>query len=226
MNEYKLSMPFTCEFTGEKAEMMVVENATPLLQKKLTEIGFERNGENMVRPSCHSCHQCLPARINVSKFSPNRSQRRLLKNNVDISLSTTGLFLDEETTDLLNEYLSIRHAYQHTVDTMSFLSASWSDTFLFRFYLDEKLVGVACVDRFGGGFNLSRSFYSPHMKKRGMGIFMVLKVIDHAAKEDVDYIYIGNYINGNTKMAYKNHFKGVETYLFNKKEWNYDNEKL
>ena len=49
--------------------------------------GFRRSGDLAYRPHCQSCQACVPLRIPVSRFFPNRSQLRTLRDNADLTIT-------------------------------------------------------------------------------------------------------------------------------------------
>ena len=71
-------------------------------------------------------------------------------------------------------------------------------------------------DGLGGGFgyfnsNLN-SFFNPTEKKRSLGTYIILSLIDVARQRDLPYVYLGYWVSGSQKMAYKDKFKPVEFY--------------
>ena len=50
----------------------------------LSHYGFRRSGKNFYRPYCDKCQACTPIRVDAQKFTPSKSQKRLLKKNAGI----------------------------------------------------------------------------------------------------------------------------------------------
>ena len=59
------------------------------------DLGFRRSGDYVYRPHCQGCSACMPARVPVREFVPDRAQRRCLRSNRAVDV-TTGDDLDDE----------------------------------------------------------------------------------------------------------------------------------
>ena len=57
----------------------------PLAYPQALRWGFRRSGDLLYRPHCTACRDCVAVRIPVAAFVPNRSQRRTLARNADIT---------------------------------------------------------------------------------------------------------------------------------------------
>jgi leucyl-tRNA---protein transferase len=51
--------------------------------------GFRRSDKYVYRADCPDCRKCIPIRIAPADFKPSKSQRRILRNNSDITLHIT-----------------------------------------------------------------------------------------------------------------------------------------
>ncbi len=68
------------------------------------------------------------------------------------------------------------------------------------------LAGVALTDTLGDGLSMIYSFFDPVLAKRSLGTFMILDHINKAKKLGLPYVYLGFWIGGSQKMAYKARF--------------------
>ena len=59
---------------------------TTSMYQALTDQGFRRSGSHLYRPHCGSCQACIPTRVPVDRFTPNRRQRRALSRNTDLEV--------------------------------------------------------------------------------------------------------------------------------------------
>ena len=68
---------------------------------------------------------------------------------------------------------------------------------------EGPLVGVSLTDILGDGLSMVYSFYEPEMKERSIGTFMILDHIRRAKAMGLAYVYLGYWVEGSKKMAYK-----------------------
>ena len=186
----------------------------------LIDYGFRRNGIHLYRPQCPNCSACVPTRVCVDKFKPNRSQQRTLRLNEDleIKIQTNGFY--KQHYDLYKQYIHARHtdspmSQSTEEDYRTFILGTWSNTQFLECYLDNKLICVAVFDALPQGLSAVYSFYDLSVSKRGVGTLAILKLIEEAAKQGLSYVYLGYWIEACNKMSYKNNFKPIEGYMNN-----------
>jgi arginine-tRNA-protein transferase len=71
---------------------------------------------------------------------------------------------------------------------------------------------MACVlvDMLSDGLSLVYSFYDPDLTKRSLGSFAILDHVRQADATALPYVYLGYWIAGSIKMAYKARFDPLE----------------
>lgn len=69
-----------------------------------------------------------------------------------------------------------------------------------------ELMGVALTDVLGDGLSMVYSFYDPDDGERSLGSFMILDHIAKAKRLGLPYVYLGYWVEGSRKMAYKARF--------------------
>ena len=79
------------------------------LNNLLTIAGFRRSHRTAYRPACNFCNACIPVRINVSKYTPNRSQKRARKAALDLTCNERPPIATREQYDLFKDYQKLRH---------------------------------------------------------------------------------------------------------------------
>ena len=199
------------------------------LYSALADCGFRRSGEHLYIPHCDSCNSCVPVRIPVNDFRPNRNQRRTWKQNLDIEVYRLPAEFNHEHYALYTRYLSQRHPGggmdNPTPETyMQFLTASWATTVFYEMRLrdTQKLVGVAVVDVMDNAFSAVYTFYNTEFANRSLGKFAILFEIDQARKHGYRWLYLGYWIDKCQKMTYKNEYQPLEYYRNN--DWYPDPE--
>ena len=200
------------------------QTLTPSIYSSLLRKGFRRSGTHLYLPSCKSCEQCVSVRVASGDFTPNRAQRRTIAKNKDISVSIGTPMFDSEHIYLLRTYLHNRHSCSNegsdTLDSYKeFLIANWCDTISLDFRLQTKLVGVAIIDVLADGLSAIYNFYSPTYKERSLGRFAILKTIELAQKEELDWVYLGYWIQNSKKMQYKSEYRPQEYFVKGQWTW-------
>jgi arginine-tRNA-protein transferase len=74
-----------------------------------------------------------------------------------------------------------------------------------------KLVGACLSDQQGDGLSMIYSFFDvgPGARK-GLGTFIILDHIIRAARAGLPYVYLGYWVDGSPRMAYKTSFQPLE----------------
>ncbi len=188
----------------------------------LIDYGFRRNGKHLYRPQCPHCSACVPTRILVNNFMPNRSQQRTIRVNQDLKIKLTGSNYLEEHFELYKKYLVTRHTDSpmslSTVDDYKdFIIGNWPNTHFLEFRLDKKLICVAVFDSLPQGLSAVYSFYDPSYEKRSLGTYAILKLIEETRNRKLSMLYLGYWIKECNKMSYKINFKPIQGYI--NKSW-------
>jgi arginine-tRNA-protein transferase len=75
---------------------------------------------------------------------------------------------------------------------------------------DQPLIAAVLCDRLSDGLSLVYSFYDPDMTDRSLGSYIILEHIEYARSLVLPYVYLGYWIDGSRKMAYKSRFMPQE----------------
>lgn len=191
------------------------------LYSKLSAMGFRRSGSHIYRPHCSDCNACVPARIPVDSFAPSRRQRRTSKRNLDLVVDSSDNIGDAAAYDLYRRYIEDRHSdgdmYPPDRDQYeSFLSDEWGCTDYYRFFEEGKLLAIAVVDVLQDGLSAIYTFFEPDASHRSLGAFAILWQVEQARQMGLEYVYLGYWIRGCQKMAYKSEYRPLELYLNNR----------
>lgn len=188
----------------------------------LLKSGFRRSGKTIYKPHCRNCNACVSVRIPAREYKPNRAQSRCYKRNSDVHTTMVPPRFSEEHFELYSRYQS----WRHTGDIMDhkdperyneFMVESMIETVFIEFRLEGKLIGLAVCDLPDDGMSAVYTFFDPHMQKRSLGTFAIMKQIDYLNEMGLDWLYLGYWIENSRKMNYKTNFKPIFGYL--NKEW-------
>ncbi len=190
---------------------------TPDIYDYLIKSGFRRSGEQVYRPYCHTCEECVTTRIPVDDFKRSRSQKRNWKLNKDLVVKINNDGFRDDYLPLYQTYLSSRHESQDFEGVEKFLVADWCDIQFIEFYsVDnthqavESLIGVAVIDTVKSGFSAIYTFFDPEQDGRSLGVYAVLWQIEYAKQQNLEYVYPGFWIKNCRKMNYKTRFQPIE----------------
>ena len=209
---------------GMNATNLVVDPSIKVSESlftKLAHSGFRRSGNMIYRPHCASCSACLSVRIPVARFKENRAQRRILKRNNTIEVITAPAHFDEQHYRLYQKYQQYRHSEGNMVNSnqdayMDFLSTHHTETQFILMYRHDQLQAVAVTDILNDGLSAVYTFYDPDLARYSPGAFAILWQIQAAAKSNLEYLYLGYWIENSDKMGYKSDFKPFEVYQDNR----------
>ena len=178
--------------------------------------GFRRSGPHVYRPNCGECQACIPLRVTVKDFTPGRTQKRIQKRNSDLRMQVREAEYDTEHFELYGRYLAARHPGGgmdggSEMDYRQFLLSPWGRTTLLELRLDGRLAAVAVTDELSDALSAVYTFYDPALTDRSLGTYAVLTQIEEARRRGLDWLYLGYWIAGSRKMAYKERFRPFET---------------
>src|SRR5690606_5253124 len=177
--------------------------------------GFRRSGYFTYRPHCDTCRACLPIRVAVNDFQPNRTQRKIWRRHQGLRASNAPLEFQPEHFELYRRYVSTRHAGAGMDDDdqsqyTQFLLTSRVDTTLVEFRdQDGTLCMVSIIDILDTGLSAVYTFFDPQAPG-SLGTYGVLWQIDRCRAMGLPWRYLGYWIEESRKMAYKIHYQPCE----------------
>jgi arginyl-tRNA--protein-N-Asp/Glu arginylyltransferase len=222
-----ISMPHECGYLPDQVATTIFvdprANIGNSVYSLLARQGFRRSGNLIYRPHCETCNACIPVRIPVSSFKPNRSQRRIAKRNEDLLIVEVEAGYRDEHFELYCRYQNQRHSGS-SMDTddperyRDFLFGSVGDTRLIEMRSQDnvgtggKLMAVAVVDELDDGLSAVYTFFEPSESRRALGVYAVLQEIEMTQTEGKANLYLGYYIAESSKMNYKTNYQPLEAF--------------
>ena len=219
--QFYLTAPSPCPYLPGMQERKVfthlVGKRAGTLNDALTLTGFRRSQTIAYRPACENCRACVSVRVVVEDFRPSPSQKRVLRANADIVGESAPNKPTGEQYALFRRYLDSRHpdggmADMSMLDYSMMIEDSHIDTSLTEYRRlgagarresDGPLVGACLTDRLADGLSLVYSFYSPGESRRSLGAYVILDHIEKARQLGLPHVYLGYWVEGSRKMAYK-----------------------
>lgn len=178
--------------------------------------GYRRSGLYVYRTDCDGCRACVPLRVPVGTWMPDRSQRRALARNADVDLAIGRPVFDDEKAALFKRYLESRHDGQMStaaVDIAEGLYRSPVQTLEISGRLEGRLVTVGIVDVSPRHWSLVYSAWDPDMSDRSLGTAYIGWAILLARDMNVPHVHLGYWIDGSRTMDYKARFRPYEIYV-------------
>ncbi|MEW5788905.1 MAG: arginyltransferase [Pseudomonadota bacterium] len=220
--QFYLTAPYGCSYLTDRQARSQVAAPGGLVDTRvyseLVRLGFRRSGHHVYRPRCDTCQACIPVRVAVADFEPNRAQRRCRVRNADLCMALKPLVYDEVHYQLYRRYQAARHAgggmdQDDREQFRSFLLQSRVDSALVEFTLDGEVVMVSLVDRLQDGLSAVYTFYEPDLSRRSLGTYGVLAQLRLAREMNLPWLYLGYWIAESGKMAYKQGYQPMEGLL-------------
>ena len=213
--QFYLTAPSSCPYLPGMQERKVfthlVGRRAASLNDALTQTGFRRSQTIAYRPACENCRACVSVRVLVEDFRASAGQQRVLRANADVVGDAAPNKPSAEQYSLFRRYLDARHpdggmADMSMLDYSMMIEDSHIDTALTEYRLSGptgRLVGACLTDKLADGLSLVYSFYEPDEAKRSLGAFMILDHIARARALGLPHVYLGYWVEGSRKMAYK-----------------------
>lgn len=207
----------TCPYLVDRSsstEGLSVDVLPGDVYRLLLDRGFRRSGRVIYRPRCSGCHQCVPIRLKVADFRPDKSQRRCWRANQDLRVTVAAPSLTEEKWHLYDRYVRVRHGEvaDRSVGAMERFLYDSPTRSLEMMYRDPtgRLLAVGLCDEGADFLSTVYCYFDPAERHRSLGTFSALWEIAFAHNRPLGYYYLGFLITGCRAMRYKSTFRPFE----------------
>jgi arginine-tRNA-protein transferase len=186
-----------------------LEQITPEAFDALLEQGDRRFGPLLYRTRCPECAACEPIRVPVSRFAPNKSQRRIWRrSHGEITVEVATPTVTERHLELFNRHKHERGLERSSDPTTAenyrfHLVDSCVDSREIRYLLDGQLVAVSILDVGRRSASSVYHYFDPDQSHRALGVYSVLWEIAWCASVGLEWYYLGLYVAECRSLSYK-----------------------
>jgi leucyl-tRNA---protein transferase len=204
-----------CEYLPDETsrlEYLQVERMTAGEYREWLRRGWRRFGHVLFRPACPTCRQCQSLRVPVASFEPHRTQRRIWKGN---SATVTIAIGEPSPSPAMQRLYDKFHQHQQAAKGWPAPAADGAYSFgvnpipteEWRYFVGDRLVAVGYVDVLSDALSAIYFFYDPDERRRSLGTFNVLSIIESARERGLDWVYLGYFVRGCRSLEYKAQFR-------------------
>jgi arginine-tRNA-protein transferase len=215
--------PLPCPYLPGRTERKIVTElsgaeAEPL-HDRLSRAGFRRSHNIAYSPVCPGCRACIPIRIVVDQFQPDRTQRKVARQNADLLTAETPARASAEQFALFQRYQAARHgdgdmAAMGFYDYRAMVEDTPITTGMVEFReRDGRLVGGCLTDWLSDGLSAVYSFFETEQPARSLGTYAILWLVERARQLGLPYVYLGYWVPESPKMSYKSRFRPSEALI-------------
>ena len=224
--QFYLTAPSPCPYLPNRLERKVfthlIGRRAGSINDALTQSGFRRSQTIAYRPACEMCRACVSVRVLVDEFEASKSFRRVSARNDDLVSFPVEPKPTTEQYALFRSYLASRHgeggmADMSILDFAMMVEDSHVQTRLVEYRRhgpdtaitkrgQGPLVAMCLTDVLADGLSMVYSFYDPEQADRSLGTHMILDHIARARALGLPHVYLGYWVDGSRKMAYKARF--------------------
>jgi leucyl-tRNA---protein transferase len=156
-----------------------------------------------------------PLRVRLEHTRLNRSQKRILKQNQDVSFIIKPAYIDDEVSQLFE-----RHKTRFKDNVPESLTVFLSERPDVKpcpcsslcLYLQNKLVGISYLDVGERATSSVYQCFEPTLSKRSLGILMLLLAVQYSREVGKTFYYPGYAFREKSFYDYKKTLRGLEFY--------------
>ena len=223
--QFYVTTPYQCGYLPNRQAQSLIASPQRLIDANvyngLIAQGFRRSGKFAYRPHCESCQECIAVRVVLNEFAPKRYQKRAFKQHEHLSARLMPVGFHQSHFELYASYQALRH----TEPAINNLTPQTDDAEQYRQFLcqsnieslmiefrdaNNELKIVSVVDVVQDGVSAVYTFYNALDTKCSYGTFAIMWLIEWTKNLHLPYLYLGYWIKGSQKMAYKQQFSPQE----------------
>lgn len=206
-------------------EQSMLQQATPAMMDRLWAMGWRHFGEEFFRYSISfdeaGQKTIQPLRIDLSKFSPSKSQRRVLRKNADLEVKFVPASLHDSVCEMFQ-----RHKQRFESNIPDHLSNFLGDhpgqlipCHECQVWLKDEFIAASFLESSHTAASSVYGLFEPAHSTRSLGIFTMLSEMKWALDHGLRYYYSGYATREPSHYDYKKNFAGLEIYDWAEECW-------
>ncbi len=211
-------LDYECSYIPENSVRMTykyVKNASANFNHAVIHRGWRRFGRYYFHPICDGCNECKSLRIDVDQFVYTKSQKKAKNRNKETKIIIQKPTISQQHIDLYNRY----HNFKSQKDgwrQKNITSQEYIENFVqgagefgkeVLYIKDNKLIGVDLIDILKDGISSIYFFYDPDFARLSLGTYSLLYQIELAKILNLEWIYLGYWVDGCQAFGYKTNFR-------------------
>ncbi len=188
--------------------------------------GWRLLGQSLVRHNFSVCRgeicHTIPLRIRLKDFEPSKSQRQLLRRNVELTAKRSAIRLSKQKTHLFDLHTQ-RLQERQPASLASFLNPFSAQVPVqgqeWRVYFGKKLIACSFFHIGGEAFSGTYCIFDPAYGQFSLGTYTMLLELLLAKELGKQYYYHGYAYNVPSQFDYKLNFNALEALNWDTGEW-------
>lgn len=173
--------------------------------------GDRRAGPLLYRTECAACRACEALRVDVARFQPSKSQRRVWRRNVDeVRVELGRPLVTPDRVMLYNRHGQERGLARHgPIDLETYEQhyvSSCVPGLELRYLVGDRLIAVSLLDVGKTALSSVYHYFDPDESARSLGVFSVLAELEFAREHGFDWYYLGLWVEDCASLAYKSQY--------------------
>lgn len=207
-------------------DIFLTQHATAVRMDELWATGWRHQGTLFFRyshwPTAGIEHQIMPVRLDLARFTPSKSQRRVLRKNEDLRWEIAPVEYCDEMHEIFAKHSSRFHENipQSLFDFLGHAPATIPcECQMLKAILGSQLIAVSFMDLGEQDVSSSYAIFDPDHAARGLGTLTLLREIEHARSLGRRYLYHGYATRTASHYDYKKTFNALEAYDWARDMW-------
>ena len=157
----------------------------------------------------------MPLRVRLSDSSLSKNQRRVLNANLDAVVQIEPIDITDEAAALFERHKR-RFSFGVPDSIYDFLSDDPANVpgkaLQVSVQIDSRLAAVSYFDVGEKSVSAIYAMFDPELARRSLGIFTMLKEMEYARQNEMEFYYQGYAYEGESFYDYKKRFRGTECF--------------